>query len=520
MPLVNPVPKQNIPAYYPVLQPPTSIDYTSKDWLGFVTSMLNYAQVIMPQWDTSSEGDFGVMLVELVAYIMDILSFYGDRLSQEAYLPTATQRLSILNIAQLLGYIPTNGSPATGTVSFQNTTGTQITLPAGTQVASSFNASSDQPVIYQTNTGVNVPANSTVNNVAVTQGVTFVQQSIGISDGTAAQSFQIPQAGVEDGSVSIFIGGLNTSLLTKWSQVAFLVDAQPGDTSYSLFVDENQITNVQFGDNINGAIPGIGLTVFATYTIGVGAAGNVAAGNVGAMVTAIPGIQVPFQSSTSTLYQSSAMTGGSNPESNDQIRANAPLAYSTQQRAVSLTDFENLALQVPGVLMANAVANHSTSVTLYILGPNYQAPSTALSTAVLNYFGTPLAPNPSTTLKTLAGVSLSVGSPSMILVDVGSNASNMTLQVLPNYNQGVVVQNVTTALQAALSPPNTTFGELMQVSSLYSAIMAVQGVAYAVIPGFTREDIVALNNNPIQFRQSEIPTAGNIYITASGGIIT
>ena len=119
------------PNYYTALQPPTSIDYTSKDWLGFVSSMLNYAQIVFPQWDTSSEGDFGVMLVELFAYMGDILSFYGDRLTQEAYLPTATQRLSLLNIAQLLGYTPTNGSPATGTVTFLTAaTGPAVTIPA------------------------------------------------------------------------------------------------------------------------------------------------------------------------------------------------------------------------------------------------------------------------------------------------------------------------------------------------------------------------------------------------------
>lgn len=513
MALVNPVPPAQVPAYYPVLSPPTSIDYTSKDWLGFVTSMLNYAAVVMPQWDTSSEGDFGVMIVEVLAYVLDIMSFYGDRLTQEAYLPTATQRLSVLNLAQLLGYVPTNGSPAVGTVTFQNTTGTNITLPAGTQLTSNFDSGIDQPVIYETNQAVVVPANSTVASVAVTQGTTFVQQSIGVSDGTAAQSFKIPQAGVEDGSVSIFIGGLNTSLLTQWNQVTFLVDAQAQDTSYSLFVDQNQITNVQFGDNINGMIPAIGLTIFATYTVGVGSAGNQPAGSVGAMVSPVAGIQVPFQSSSSTLYQSSAMTNGSDPETIDQIRANAPQSYATQQRAVSLTDFEGLALQVPGVLMANAVANHSTSVTLYVLGPNYQAPTTALTQSILNYFN---GPPP----KMLAGVTLSVGGPSMIAVDAGSNSNNIQLQVQNNFNQGIVVQNVTTALQAALSPPNTVFGDLLQVSTLYSAVMAVQGVAWVVIPVMTREDVTQTTTNPIQFRQSEIPIAGNVFITASGGIIT
>lgn len=511
-PFGNPVPAAQVPLYYPVLQPPTTVDYTSKDWLGFVTSMLNYAGIIVPQWDTSSEGDFGVMLVELLAYVCDILSFYGDRLTQEAYLPTATQRLSILNLARLLGYIPTNGSPATGTISLQNTTASQITVPAGTQVASQFDTDADQPIIYEINTGVNIPANSTVANIAVTQGITFVQQSIGVSDGTAAQTFQIPQANVEDGSVTIYVSGINTANLIQWNEVTFLVDAGPTDQVYSLFVDQNQITNVQFGDNVNGVIPGIGLSVFATYTIGAGSAGNQPSGSVGALVSPITGIQVPFQSPGSTLYVSSAMGGGSDPETNDQIRANAPLSYTTQQRAVSLSDFANLALQVPGVLVANAVANHATSVTLYILGPNYQPSTTALNTNVVNYF---LGPPP----KILAGVSLTVGVPSLIPVDVGTSGNNITLGVLPNYNQGVVVQNVTTALSAALSPPNSTFGELLQVSTLYAAASAVPGVEYVIIPVFTREDIAQTGVASIQFRQSEIPVAGVVYITATGGII-
>lgn len=494
---------------FSALQAPTSIDYTSKDWQAFVSSMLDYAAVIMPEWDTSSEGDFGVMLVELFAYMADILSFYGDRLSQEAYLPTATQRLSILNLAQLLGYIPANGSPAVGTVTFQNTTANTIVVPAGTQVASNFNTAADQPIIFQTNTATSVSANSTaVANV--TQGITYTLQTLGTSDGTAGQTFQIPQAGVEDGTVSIFIGNASTTAV-KWNQVTFLVDFDGDETVYSVSVDQNNMTNILFGDNINGEIPSIGLTIFATYTVGIGFLGNVASGTVGQMVNPITGIIVPFQSPGSTLYQSSAMTGGSDPETNDQIRANAPLSYTTQGRAVSLIDYANLALQVPGVLVANAIANHATSVTLYILGPNYQAASTALQTSVLNYF----AAN-----RTLAGTTISIGTPALIAVDVGSSGSHVQLQVQPNFNQSVVVNNVITALQSLLSPPSSTFGELLQVSAVYSAIMAVPGVAYVIVPVITREDVTQANTNPIQFRQSEIPTAGTMFITASGGIVT
>jgi len=122
--------------------------------------------------------------------------------------------------------------------------------------------------------------------------------------------------------------------------------------------------------------------------------------------------------------------------------------------------------------------------------------------------------------KTLAGTTLTIGTPALIPVDVGANGNGITLQVAQNYNQGVVVANVTTALQATLSPPNSQFGELLQVSALYSAVMSVPGVVYTVINIMTREDATQSNTNPIQFRQSEIPVSGNIFINASGGILT
>lgn len=515
-PLVNPSLTPVVPTYYPVLQPPTSIDYTSKDWTGFVTSMLNYAAVIMPEWDSSSEGDLGVMLVELLAYVCDILSFYGDRLTQEAYLPTATQRLSILNIAQLLGYTPTNGAAASGTVTFQTDSGgPAVTVPIGTQVSTSFDTDADQPIIYETTNAVTIAANGGTATANVSQGITSTQVNIGTSNGTSGQSFQIPVPNVVPGSVKVYVQTQNNGL-AQWNDIQFLVDAGPDDLVYSLTVDQNQITSVNFGDNINGVIPGNNLNIYATYTIGVGAAGNQPAGQVGTIVSTITGITIPTQSSTSTLFQSSAMAGGADPETNDQIRANAPQAYATQQRAVSTTDFAALALNVPGVLMSSAVANHSTSVTLFILGPNYLAPSATLQQNVLNYFnGTN-----DKVIKTLAGVTLTMGAPDLVLTDVGTVSNNIQLQVLPNFNQGVVVQNVTTALQAALSPPNTTFGMLLNISYLYAAVTAVAGVAYAIIPVMTREDLTQTGVTPIQYRPSEIPVFGNIYITAQGGIVT
>ena len=475
-------------------------------------SLLAYAAQVMPDWNTDNEGDMGVMLLELFAYVADVLSYYTDRVAQEAYLPTATQRLSLLNIAQLLGYTPSNGVPATGTVEFQTTDpGLAVYLPAGTQVQSNFSSASDQPLIYQTNSAVTCPENGGTVVVDVTQGETFSMVPLGVSSGTSGQQLILPDLGVLDGSTQIFVQTTIDNQATgvqEWTQVSNFVDSNPGDMVFTVQVNALGQTIVTFGDNVNGLIPGLGLNIYTTYTTTQGSAGNQPAGAVAIMVDDIPGVAIALNATG--VPQSSAMTGGTDPESNDSIRANAPVAFSTQQRAVSLSDFTNLTLTVPGVSTANAVANHSTSINLYFLGPGGSAPTTGLTTNVLDFFTGPPQ-------RTLAGVTLSAPAPNLIPVDVGSSGNTVQLQIWPSYSQQNTVNNVELALTALLTPPNVQFGQLLQVSSIYEAIMAVAGVAYVIVPVFTREDNVQLDTTPIQFRQSEVPIPGTYYISPTGG---
>jgi uncharacterized phage protein gp47/JayE len=500
---------QPLPPTSPVLAIPTSIDYTSRDYQGAAASMLTFAQQIMPDWNTSSEGDMGVMLLELFAYVTDILSLYTDRVAQEAYLPTATQRLSLLNIADLLGYVPSNGTPSAGTVTFQTVNpGNAVILDVGTQVSTNFSSAIDQPIIFQTTEQITVPANGGTAVAAVQQGNTVSNTSIGISNGLAGQQFTLPDTGVQDGTTQIFVQN-SSGGATEWTQVTNFVNSDADDMVFMVTVNANGNTIVTFGDGINGLIPGLGLSIYATYTTIVGTQGNVNAGSVSLMVSSITGVFIP--TSTTGLAQSSTMTGGTDAESNDSIRANAPISFATQQRAISLSDYATLCMGVQGVSLANAVANHSTSVNLYFLGPNGTAPSSTLQNSVLEFFTGPPQ-------LTGAGVTLSLPTPNLIPVDIGSSTNNVTLVVLPTYSQQNTLNNVEAALNNLLTPPNVVFGQLLQISSVYQAIMAVAGVEYVIVPVFTREDVVQTGTTSIQFRQSEVPVPGNYYINVSGGV--
>jgi baseplate J-like protein len=470
--------------------------------------MLAYAKQAMPNWAQSSEGDFGVMLVELMAYMGDILSYYGDRISQEAYLPTATQLLSMLHIAATLGYIPFGALPASGTVTFVTTSGgPSVAVPVGTQViASQAPPGAAGPPIYQTTTDTVVAGDGGVAVVEVVQGETFTMTQIGVSTGQPGQTYQIPQLGVQGDSVKVYVESDDPAIPTLWGPVSFLVDANSDQLAYALSTDSANATWVNFGDGQNGLIPGVGLTIWATYNVIVGAAGNVPPGSVDTMVDIIDGVDIGFLADGVTR-NTSEMRGGSDAESIDSIRLNASQAFSAQGRAVSLQDYTNLAYNVPGVLLANAVAGNASSITLYVAGANYQAPSVQLVNSILDYFE-PL---------TIMGVSLNVANPAIIPIDVGTASSPCTIVVKPAYSQGSVTTNVRVVLNALLSPPNVSFGQLLNVSDIYEAILGVDGVAYCIVPVFTREDTPQSSYASIQLRPNEFINVGQLYLSVTGG---
>jgi uncharacterized phage protein gp47/JayE len=89
------------------------LDYLTKDFEGFRQAMLSQIPILLPEWTDRGEGDFGVVLIELYAYVADILSYYQDRIANEAYLPTATQRRSVVELLRLIDYQIDPGLSAT-----------------------------------------------------------------------------------------------------------------------------------------------------------------------------------------------------------------------------------------------------------------------------------------------------------------------------------------------------------------------------------------------------------------------
>ena len=109
------------------------INYTAKDYPGFVQVMLDRMAVLAPHWTERHAADLGVTLVEVLAYVADHLSYQQDAVATEAYLGTARSRISLRRHAKLVDYQVDEGVNAKVWVHVA-VTGEGVPLLKGTQV--------------------------------------------------------------------------------------------------------------------------------------------------------------------------------------------------------------------------------------------------------------------------------------------------------------------------------------------------------------------------------------------------
>jgi hypothetical protein len=117
----------------PPLGDAPTIDYLAKDYQGFRRLMIDRLSLLTPGWTERSAADLGMVLVELLAFAADNLSYRQDAIATEAYLATARKRISVRRHARLVDYLLHEGCNARAFVHF-NVSGHDIDLPRNTQL--------------------------------------------------------------------------------------------------------------------------------------------------------------------------------------------------------------------------------------------------------------------------------------------------------------------------------------------------------------------------------------------------
>lgn len=472
--------------------PNPPIDYLSRDYASLRADMIDGIPTRVPEWTSRNQNDFGIALIELFAYMGDGLHYYADRIANEAFLQTATQRSSVLSFARLLDYLPAGNQAATVPLVFANGTAEIQTIPRGTRVSTPTTDAGQRTVYFETTTDLLVPVGGQAAVDAV-EGITVPVELIGTSNGAFDQSFVLRETPVIDGSVVVSVSE-TTGVI--WTYYEHLIDADPQTPAYTLRTDESGRVSVVFGDNVNGKVPAPGAPIRAMYRVGGGSIGNVGPGQLTRIVTTIaPGVTVTNQASA---------TGGADAETLAQIKVNAPRSLYSLRRAVTLDDYANLVVEINEIGKAQAVSTTPNSVVIYVV-PRAGGPlTTELRQRVLDYLE-PLKPAP---------VTVSVIGPTYVPTNI-----TIRVEVLPQYQRERVRQSVQKQVADILSLDNVILGDRLRLVDLYALLVPIEGVSTIAVDVLERlGDDPEPGSPDAVFRNHEVPIVGDVAVTATGGI--
>lgn len=101
----------------PKTRPP--ITYTNRDFQTIKQDLVNYAKAYYPEtYKDFNDSSFGALMIDMVAYVGDILSYYIDYQVNESFIETSLQENNILKIAKQLGYKIPGYPSSTGVCTF------------------------------------------------------------------------------------------------------------------------------------------------------------------------------------------------------------------------------------------------------------------------------------------------------------------------------------------------------------------------------------------------------------------
>ena len=94
------------------------IKYTSREFNSIKNDLVEYARRYYPDtFQDFNEASFGALMLDTVAYVGDVLSFYLDYQTNESFLDTAVEYNNVLRIGRQLGYKSTGFPSSFGEVS-------------------------------------------------------------------------------------------------------------------------------------------------------------------------------------------------------------------------------------------------------------------------------------------------------------------------------------------------------------------------------------------------------------------
>jgi hypothetical protein len=316
----------------------------------------------------------------------------------------------------------------------------------------------------------------------------------------------------------IRLTGTHLAIPTPWQPMADLFASSRTDPHFVVERESDLDARIRFGDNRHGKRPEEGTTFVADYRLGGGVAGNVGAESIAHIATNNPTI--------TAVVNPLPAVGGTDPESPDEVRRDAPQAFMVQERAVTPADYSEMSRRMGAVQAAATTFRWTGSWHTVFVTADREG-------------GAAVDPTFEDDLRgwlekyRMAGYDLEVDVPVYVPLEI---------DVLVCVERHVLRSDVAAIARDVLSagttpdgglglfhPDRLTFGTPVYLSSIHSALHAIEGVESVTVQTFQRlgqpltsgldsgvlpmqrREIARLDNDP------NFPERGQLTILTGGG---
>lgn len=311
------------------------------------------------------------------------------------------------------------------------------------------------------------------NVVAATHGESVKEVFDGGDARVPFQSLPLKQPPITYVSAATPSGTVSTLRVfvddVEWHEVPFLYGRGPSEQVFITRGDGDGRAWIQFGDGLTGArLPTGARNVRAEYRRGLGAPGNLDAGQINLLLSRPLGLQ----EASNPLPSSD----GKDSEAVDDARANAPLTVLTLDRVVSLQDYEDFARAFAGVAKAAATwtwFGQSRGVFITVAGADGGVVSLEGRQTLkdsLAEWGDPYIP---VAVENHVAATFFVG---------------VRVKVDPDRQADIVLANVEAALRETFSFERRALGQDAGCSEVAAAAQAVAGVVAVQVTSLHRSD--------------------------------
>ena len=364
----------------------TTLSLTSLDFNTLKNSFKTYLKSQNAYKDYDFESSNFNVLLDVLSYNTYMNSFYLNMINSEMFLDSAQLRNSIVSHAKELNYIPRSKRSAKATLNLEiPTVGiSTLTIPKGTR----FNASSGYDnYVFTTEEAISYRSSNNyfiVNNLDVYEGSFVDPADTFVMDYRKENPiFNLSNVGVDIESINVLVSEDSGITYVEYSYAETLFNLTDQSKVYFIQADDDNKYSVFFGDNIMSYKPADGSIIVITYRI---SSGSIPTGkynfNLDDDIASYNGGNYGEGGISITVLDQP--TGGSDEESNESIRFNAPRHFQVQERAINNDDYRILVLNnFPEVKAVNVYGGEEVIDSVQF-GKVFIIPSTFSGTTLTN----------------------------------------------------------------------------------------------------------------------------------------